>query len=75
MKKWIVSVVVLIVSLGFMAMAGVFGVLVFFGPHSDTLPQVLQVPVVLLIWIAVLGVPIFLSYKTFLKYSKQEKAT
>lgn len=73
MNKWFVSVAVFIGTGAVMAVIGFFLGLFLVGPHSDLLPEVLRVPVGLLIWVGVLGVPAWLSYKVFLKHVSREQ--
>jgi len=75
LKKWILSLVVFVVSIAVTAIAGFFLGIFLVGPHSDTLPRALQVPVGLGIWAGVLGIPIWLSYKTFTIYKSRENET
>ena len=65
--------IVFFVALVLMATLGFFVGIALVGPHSDVLPTALRVPAGLLIWAAILGVPIWLSYKTFLKCKVGEK--
>lgn len=74
-RKWIFSVIVFFVALELMAASGFFVGIALAGPHADLLPDALRGPARSLIWAAMLGVPIWLGYKTFLKVSGGEKGT
>jgi hypothetical protein len=67
-KKWILSIIVFLFVLALTGVAGFFVAIFLAGPHSDFLPGALQIPVGVIIWTAVFGVPIWLARKTFLKY-------
>lgn len=68
------SVVVFICAAAVTAVAGLFLGLVLVGPHSDLLPEALKAPLGLLILAGVLGIPVWLSCKTFSKYAAREKS-
>lgn len=69
MKPWLVSIAAFVGSLLVTALAGFFLAILLVGPHSDILPRVLQVPVGLLMWSGVLGVPFWLSWITYKKFT------
>ena len=73
MKKWVVSALVFLGSLLATASLGFFLALILVGPHSDILPRVLHVPVGLLLWSGVLGIPAWLSWITYRKFKAREK--
>lgn len=73
MKKWLTSIVVFICAAVVTAVVGFFLGLFLVGPHSDLLPKILRVPTGLLIWAAVVGVPVWLAHKTFSTYAAKEK--
>ncbi len=67
MKQWMVILAVFLGSLLVTVPVGLFLGLLLVGPHSDILPQVLRVPVGLLLWLAVPGVPSWLSWIAYRK--------
>lgn len=73
MKKWILSFAVFAGSLVLTAVCGLVLGLFLVGPHSDLLPEILRIPAGLAIWIAVLGIPAWLSSRVFSRYAKKEK--
>jgi peptidoglycan/LPS O-acetylase OafA/YrhL len=73
MKKWILSFVVFILSISVTGFVGFYVAIFFVGPHSDTLPEILHVPVGLLLLILIIGVPLWLGRKTFILFKRKEK--
>jgi hypothetical protein len=73
MKKWILSFVVFILSISVTGFVGFYVAIFFVGPHSDILPEILHVPVGLLLLILIIGVPLWLGRKTFILFKRKEK--
>ncbi len=67
MKQWIVIPVVFLGGLLVTVPVGLFLGLLLVGPHSDILPQALRALVGLLLWLAVLGVPSWISWIAYRK--------
>jgi hypothetical protein len=72
MKKWITSIVVFILSFAVTAFVGFYSAIFLAGPHSDVLPEILQFPVGLFLLILIIGIPVWLSIKTFMKFKMKE---
>jgi hypothetical protein len=64
-KHWLLALATLIVSLAAIAVIGFYAAIMLVGPHADLLPHALQVPVGLLLWAGVLGVPVWLARKVY----------
>jgi hypothetical protein len=73
MKKWILSFVVFILSISVTGFVGFYVAIFLVGPHSDILPEILHVPVGLLLLILIIGVPLWLGRKTFILFNRKEK--
>lgn len=73
MKKWFLSIAVFSGSLVLTAACGLVVGLFVAGPHSDLLPEILRIPAGLAIWIAILGIPVWLASKVFSRYAQKEK--
>lgn len=56
--KYIAAAAAFVVTLLGVGAAAVFAVLAFAGPHSDILPQPLQIVLYVLCWIAVIALPL-----------------
>ena len=67
MKKWIISIIVFLLSFSVTAIIGFYTAIILIGPHSDILPEILQVPAGLLLLLIIIGIPSWLSYKAFIK--------
>lgn len=72
MKQWVAIIAVFLGSLLVTAIVGFFLALLLVGPHSDILPGVLRVPVGLLLWLGVLGIPFWLSWATYRKFRHRD---
>jgi hypothetical protein len=55
-----------------MAIIGFYPAIFLIGPHSDVLPEILQFPVGLFLLILIIGIPVWLSIKTFMKFKMKE---
>ena len=73
MKKWIISISVFILSFAVSAFVGFYGAIFLVGPHSDVLPEILQVPVGLLLWLLIIGIPFLIARKTFKKLNHKKE--
>jgi len=73
MKKWIISIAVFILSFAVTAFVGFYGAIFLVGPHSDVLPEILQVPVGLLLWLLIIGIPFLIARKTFKKLNHKKE--
>jgi len=73
MKKWILSFVVFILSISVTGFVGFYVAIFLVGPHADILPEILHVPVGLLLLILIIGVPLWLGRKTFILFKRKEK--
>ena len=73
MTKWILSFVVFILSISVTGFVGFYVAIFFVGPHSDVLPEILHVPVGLLLLMLIIGVPLWLGRKTFILFKRKEK--
>jgi protein-S-isoprenylcysteine O-methyltransferase Ste14 len=71
--KWILSFVVLILSLAVTVFVGFYVAIFLVGPHADTLPEMFHVSVGLLLLMIIIGVPFWLGRKTFLQFKRKEK--
>jgi hypothetical protein len=56
--KYIAAAAAFFATLIAVGVAAVFAVLAFAGPHSDTLPQPLQIALYVLCWVAVIALPL-----------------
>ena len=65
MKHWLLALAVFAASLVASAVIGFFAAIMLAGPHSGLLPEAMQQPVLLLLWICVIGVPLWFAYRTF----------
>ena len=73
MKKWIISVAVFVLSFAVMAFVGFYGAIFLVGPHSDVLPEILQVPIGLLLWLLIIGIPLLIARKIFIKLNNKKE--
>ncbi len=73
MTKWILGSLVFILSLAVTVFIGFFGAIFLVGPHSDILPEVIHVPVGIILLMVVIGIPLWLGRKTFLQFKRKEK--
>ncbi len=68
MIKWILGSVVFILSLAVIGFIGFYATIFLIGPHSDILPDWLHVPVGLFLLFVIIGIPVWLSRKIFIKF-------
>lgn len=73
MKKWIISIVVFIISFTLTILIGFYAAIFLIGPHSDILPEILQVPVGIILLIVTIGIPVWFGRKTFYHFGIKEK--
>lgn len=73
MTKWILSSVVFILCLAVTGFIGFYVAIFLVGPHSDILPDIIHVPVGIILLIIVIGIPFWLGRKTFLQFKRKEK--
>ena len=73
MTKWILGSVVFILSLAITGFIGFYVAIFLVGPHSDILPEVIHVPVGIILLIIIIGIPLWLGRKTFLHFKRKEK--
>ena len=57
MTKWILSSAVFILSLAVTVFIGFYLAIFLIGPHSDILPEVIHVPVGIILLAIILGIP------------------
>ena len=55
--KYVAAAAAFLATLFGVGVAAVFAVLAFAGPHSDALPQPLQIALYVLCWVAVIALP------------------
>jgi hypothetical protein len=72
MKKWVLSILVFLVTLAILTFFGFFLVIFLAGPHSDILPEYLAAPVFFTVLFFVLAVPSWLAFKTFKFFDKNK---
>ena len=73
MTKWILGSVVFLVSLAITGFIGFYVAIFLVGPHSDILPEIIHVPVGIILLIIIIGIPLWLGRKTFLQFKQKEK--
>jgi uncharacterized transporter YbjL len=73
MTKWILASVVIILCLAVTGFIGFYVAIFLVGPHSDILPEVIHVPVGIILFIIIIGIPLWLGRKTFLQFKRKEK--
>jgi len=73
MKKWMLSLVVFILSLAVTGSFGFYVAIFLVGPHSDILPEVIHVPVGIILLLIIIGIPLWLGRKIFLQFKRKEK--
>ena len=72
MNKWILVSGVFILSLAITVFIGFYTAIFLIGPHSDILPEILYIPLGILLLILVVGIPIWLGRKAFVKLNHKE---
>jgi hypothetical protein len=73
MTKWILSSAIFILSLAVTVFIGFYLTIFLIGPHSDILPEVIHVPVGIILLAIILGIPSWLGRKTFIQFKLKEK--
>jgi len=73
MKKWMLSPVVFILSLAVTVFFGFYVAIFLVGPHSDILPEIIHIPVGIILLIVIIGIPFWLGRKIFLQFKRKEK--
>jgi hypothetical protein len=73
MTKWILSYAVFILSLAVTVFIGFYLAIFLIGPHSDILPEVIHVPVGIILLTLIIGVPSWLGRKAFVQFKLKEK--
>jgi len=73
MTKWILGSVVFILCLAVTGFIGFYVEIFLVGPHSDILPEVIYVPVGIILLIIIIGIPLWLGRKTFSQFKRKEK--
>jgi len=73
MTKWILSSAVFILSLAVTVFIGFYLAIFLIGPHSDILPEVIHVPVGIILLLIIIGIPLWLGRKIFLQFKRKEK--
>lgn len=63
--RYVLTAAAFLLALALVAVVAFVAVIVLAGPHSDMLPQWLQVVVFILGWVAVLGVPGYVARKVW----------
>ena len=72
MTKWILASVVIILCLAVTGFIGFYVAIFLVGPHSDILPEVIHIPVGIILLIIIIGIPLWLGRKTFLRFKRKE---
>ena len=65
MKKWIISIAVFVVSVAAISFVSFYAAIFLVGPHSDILPEIFFIPVVFSLLALTIGIPGWISVKTF----------
>jgi hypothetical protein len=72
MLKWILSVLIFLVTLAVLAFFGFFLAIFLAGPHSDILPEYFKSPAFITILFVVLAIPSWLAYKIFQRLNSRK---
>lgn len=75
MNKWILSSIVIILTLVITVFIGFYAAIFLIGPHSDILPEVIHVPVGIILLIIIIGLPFLIGRKTFAYLKSKEENT
>lgn len=67
MKRWLLTLLVYIISLAVIATVAFFLALFLVGPHGGILPDALHLPTGILLWICVIAIPLWTGYRTYKK--------
>lgn len=70
MKLWILTLLVYIAALIPVAALGFFLAIFLVGPHGGILPNILRIPVGIMLWISVICIPLWIAYKMYIKFKK-----
>jgi hypothetical protein len=73
MTKWILSSAVFILLLAVTVFIGFYLAIFLIGPHSDILPEVIHVPVGIILLTIIIGIPSWLGRITFIQFKLKEK--
>jgi len=65
MRNWIISILAIIISISVTGFIEFYAAIFLVEPHSDILPEILQVPVGILLLIVTTGIPVWFGRKTF----------
>ena len=71
MSKWIVSVIVFLLSFTVTVFVGFYTAIFLIGPHSDILPEALHIPAGIILLIVITGIPVWLARKIFKLLNKK----
>lgn len=74
MSKWILSIIVFLISILITGYFGFFVIIFLVGPHSDILPDVVHIPAGVFLLTLIIGIPVLIGWKTFnyLKLKEQK---
>ena len=70
MKQWVIISIVFLSSFIATAFVCYYLAIILVGPHSDILPGLLYIPVIVILWLSLPGVPSWLSLLTYKKLSR-----
>ena len=70
MKKWVISILVFLISFTLLAFLGLFLAIFIAGPHSDVLPEFMASPIFFILLFVVFAIPVWLAYKVYQKLSE-----
>jgi hypothetical protein len=71
--KWILSLLIFILSLSVTLFVGFYMAIFLIGPHTSILPQAFFIPVGLFLLILVIGIPVWLTRFTIHHLKEKEK--
>ena len=71
--KWLIAFGVYIVGVTLTGLTSLFVVLLLAGPHSDLLPDSMEIVVIMLGWMFVLVVPALAARSALLRYDSNRK--
>jgi hypothetical protein len=72
MKKWIISLLVFILSLVFTVFIGFYAEIFLIGPHTGILPQNFFILVAIFLLLIIVGIPVWLGRKAFYHFKHKE---
>lgn len=73
MRKWVLSIIVFILTFIPVAGLGVFLGLLLVGPHSDIIKDPFRVPIGAGLWVCAIGIPLWMSWKMYFYAREKEK--